>query len=1161
MNDKNETFKSSRKKTHELKSLVEQINGEYDVYYSELEKAIKSDDSHLTEKEIASQFFQAKTEKFRSDIKKNVEVLGISQEEAVQRVLPRAFATVKLASKFLWNKPLYDVQLMGGILLYQGYVSEMGTGEGKTLTAGLPAYLKSLTGDRVHIMTPNPYLAMRDQEEMHNLFELLGLSCSLVSENDEQIRKELLAEEEKKFNAAHQDATPQKQKILFNQYLLRNNATFAKKVKTEKIRQKQEAYQADIVYGAASVFAFDYLNDELTTTAEEKRQRTTKFDFAIIDEVDSVLFDDALTPFIISGKNENFGLNDEDQQEIKKSVQQANKAVATIAQENRKLTYKYDQKNDYIDLLYKHQIENQDQIEADCAFIYNTQTDEYYVTELGYSIIFSSYFQDSIQQILQDNKELILDSDFISASDYEIDKDGNINIDCRAFYQLLKSNKIPQLTTLYDEALKGEIFNESIYIDNAICAWFLLQKDVDYVISDKKSNSTNKGSSSNKTNKIISLVQNGRIAEGRVLSNGLHQAVIAKEKMVTGENLEMDNLTDTLASIPTSSFFKKYKDFSGMTGTSPAKLFEKLYDLHTHAVPRNKKRIVINHNDEFYTTEEAKNEAIFQEVLKSYLKKTSHKEKQVGQPILITTTSIEESQKLNAFLLRRFAECGYEDIAINVLNANVKDLKKESAIIAKAGMPGAITISTEMAARGTDIKLAPFDEVYKQVLDQKIKQTVDKILDDKGRDNFTTVQVGYLMADVRNLILTKRKDELIEIVNRVQQEMLKDLKKVGGLKVIGSGHQMTQRVDDQIRGRSGRQGNEGEVKFISCPTDLSHIGVPNDKIELLIKKANEHQGVLIDADKNSKKLIEPIISEAQDANESRTAEQILQNQKTESIISDIRSSFSRDKARLTTTNDYIDAALYGIEETIKSILVSSTINEHAMISRQTRLSPRKYDFDKITSLAKEFLDIDLSPDDFDDFKRSGELVDYLTKNASEKLDKLKDTMGEEKLSNMCAEKLFRLMDKAWLDFEVKVDGVKNQISLNQSFQYGNPDILYMAISPIYSHCVESQRACLVRDLLNPEYKEKITNPHDELVEMQVCPDGFRRVSSTIVTPEKETKEREQTKVHNLQLRPKLFTAIKTALNHRKNKYQISDSRDDVIDENEISGSEFASHKK
>lgn len=535
------------------------------IYLNKLKKKVKKVLALEEEMQILSnEQLQAKTEEFKSRLKNG---------ETLDDLLYEAFAVVREAAMRVLNMKHYPVQIIGGIALHEGNISEMSTGEGKTLVATLPAYLNALTGDGVHIVTVNEYLAKRDYELMSPLYRFLGLTTAVITEN-------------------------------------------------MKKPDKKEAYLADVVYVTNSEVGFDYLRDNMVMTIEDKVQR--KLNYCIIDEVDSVLLDDARTPLIISGQGDE-------------------------------------------------------------------PSKRYYLADM-------------FARIVKRNEDFKVDEESRSVmlTDKGIDK-------------VEKMFRIDNYTDPKHSDIR-------FFVEKALNAHYMMKRDKDYIIHN---------------NQILIIDEStGRVSEGRRYSDGLHQALEAKE----GVKIQKEN--QTLATITYQNFFLLYDKLSGMTGTAStdSEEFRDIYNLNVIKIPTNKPVIRKDLPDKLYLTESAKNKAIVQDVRSCYEK---------GQPVLIGTASIEKSESLSQLLKEA-------NIPHVVLNA--KNHEKEASIVAKAGQKGAVTIATNMAGRGTDIKLG------------------------------------------------------------------EGVKELGGLKVIGTERASNRRIDNQLIGRSGRQGDPGESQFyLSFDDDLLRV--------------------------------------------------------------------------------------------------------------------------------------------------------------------------------------------------------------------------------------------------------------------------------------------------------------------------------------------------
>ena len=571
----------------------------------------------------------------------------LADGETTDDILPDAFAVCREATRRVLGTPHFPVQITGGIVLHQGRIAEMKTGEGKTQTVLLPAYLNALTGRGVHVVTVNDYLARRDSEWMGKVYRWLGLSVGLICHD------------------------------------LPND-------------ERKKAYAADITYGTNNEFGFDYLRDNMVIYKERKVQRGHHF--AIVDEVDSILIDEARTPLIISGQGE-------------KSTE-----LYTIADHfARSLTV-----TRVPDLNEK---EDNDALYADCDYLVNEKAKTATLTPRGVKKA-EQYF----------NIENLTDANNITLQHH---------------------------------------------INQAIKAHGVMQKDIDYVVKDGEV--------------IIVDEFTGRLMYGRRYNEGLHQAIEAKE------GVKVAHESKTLATITFQNFFRLYEKLSGMTGTAMTEEeeFREIYKLDVVEIPTNRPVIRVDYPDVVYKTEKAKFRAVIDEI------EEHHK---TGQPILVGTISIEKSEELSALLKRR-------GIKHQVLNAKYHE--KEAAIVAQAGQKGAVTIATNMAGRGTDIKLggnAEFmakEEMRRMQFSEELIAEADAFSETEDEEILEARRVfGELEA--------KYKDQIKAAAEEVRE--------AGGLYIIGTERHESRRIDNQLRGRAGRQGDPGKSRFyISLEDDLMRL--------------------------------------------------------------------------------------------------------------------------------------------------------------------------------------------------------------------------------------------------------------------------------------------------------------------------------------------------
>ena len=598
------------------------------------EKVLSYEDeySKLTDKEL-----QAKTPEFKK---------RLADGETLDDILPEAFAVCREASWRVLNMKHFPVQILGGIILHQGRIAEMKTGEGKTLVATLPAYLNALNGKGVHIVTVNDYLAKRDSEWMGKVYKFLGLSVGLIINGDDRA-------------------------------------------------SKQAAYAADITYGTNNEMGFDYLRDNMVPYKEYRTQRGHAF--AIVDEVDSILIDEARTPLIISGRGD-------------------------------KSTDVYRQADEFVKSLKIQRIKELDS---------KTELDD----------------------VADDNADYIVDEKAKTAT---LTANG-----------VAKAEKWFNLENLMD----ADNLELQHYINQALKANGVMKRDVDYVVKD---------------NQVLIVDEfTGRIMIGRRYNDGLHQAIEAKE------GVKVRSESKTLATITFQNYFRLYDKLSGMTGTAMTEQaeFQEIYNLDVVEVPTNKPMIRIDQPDILYKTMNAKYGAIVD------LIKERHEK---GQPILVGTKSVEKSEELSKILKKA-------GIKHNVLNAKYHE--KEAEIVAQAGKFGAVTIATNMAGRGTDIILGGNADFMAMTDLKKDPEMTDELIAEAD---------GFAETDDENILAARKKYK--DLVAKHKAEIAGEAEKVreaGGLLIIGTERHDSRRIDNQLRGRSGRQGDPGEsVFFLSAEDDL-----------------------------------------------------------------------------------------------------------------------------------------------------------------------------------------------------------------------------------------------------------------------------------------------------------------------------------------------------
>ncbi len=635
-------------------------------------EALEEEYRGLTDEQL-----QAKTPEFKQ---------RLQQGETLDDILPEAFAAVREAADRVLGLRPYRVQLIGGIVLHQGRIAEMKTGEGKTLVATLPAYLNALTGNGVHIVTVNDYLAKRDSEWMGKVHRFMGLTVGLIVHD---LTKE----------------------------------------------QRQAAYAADITYGTNNEMGFDYLRDNMAIYKDEQVQRGHSF--AIVDEVDSILIDEARTPLIISGMGE-------------------------------KSTQLYDMAESFACRLKKYVV---------------TETDD------------------------KEAEDETLDADYI--------------VDEKARTATLTARGIAKAEEFFHLENLSDPENSTIahHINQAIKAHGTMKRDVDYVVKDGEI--------------IIVDEFTGRLMFGRRYSEGLHQAIEAKE------HVSVQRESKTLATITFQNYFRLYSKLSGMTGTAMTEEeeFGTIYKLDIVEIPTNRPVVRIDNEDAVYKTEQGKYRAVIRQVKECHEK---------GQPVLVGTVSIEKNELLSRMLTK-------EGIKHNLLNA--KNHEKEAEIVAQAGQFGAVTVATNMAGRGTDIMLGGNAEYMATNDLRKAGYTDEVIADATGyaeTDNPEILEARQLFADK----LRQHKAEISGEADRVRQ--------AGGLFIIGTERHDSRRIDNQLRGRAGRQGDPGETRFyISLEDDLMRL-FGGERVQAAMERMNIDEDMPIES-----KMLTRSIQQAQTTVESR----------------------------------------------------------------------------------------------------------------------------------------------------------------------------------------------------------------------------------------------------------------------------------------------------
>ncbi len=774
----------------------------------------------------------------------------LADGETLDDILPEAFATVREASRRVLGMRHFDCQLVGGIVLHQGRIAEMKTGEGKTLVATLPAYLNALTGKGVHIVTVNDYLAQRDSEWMGKIHRFLGLDVGLIVHG------------------------------------LDND-------------QRRKAYAADITYGTNNEMGFDYLRDNMVIYKENMVQRGQAF--AIVDEVDSILIDEARTPLIISGHGE----------ESDEMYQKANAFVRGL----RKYVVKEMESK-----------ENYDDVDGD------------YVVD-------------------EKNKNAVL-----TASGVE---------------KAQKAFGIENLADIENVGLQH-------YINQALKAYGTMKRDIDYVVKDGEV--------------IIVDEFTGRMMFGRRYSNGLHQAIEAKE------GVKIENESKTLATITFQNLFRLYKKLSGMTGTALTEEdeFRQIYGLDVIEIPTNRPMIRKDLNDKVYKSEVGKFKAVVEKVKEVHAK---------GQPVLIGTVTIEKSEILSKLLKR-------EGIEHNVLNAKYHE--KEAAIIAQAGREGAVTIATNMAGRGTDITLGGNAEYM-------AKKQMEK---EEFEHEYIVASTSFAETDDEKILEARRR--YTELYDNFKKEVDKEaevVKNAGGLCIIGTERHESRRIDNQLRGRAGRQGDPGESCFyVSFEDDLLRL-FAGDRLAMISERFNIPEDQPIEA-----KILSNTIENAQKKVESNNFARRKRTLEYDDIINRQRQLIYEQRRLVLDGNDLHDYIAHMVED-IADEAVSQFCN-----------SDKAHEWN-LTAFTEEFpgallsREIEaLSDEDLHSLKEA-DIKEKLIEKINLGLKVSEQANTPEKMREIERVILLHNVDKNWMDNIDAMDDLRQTVSTRS---YANKDPLVAA---------------------------------------------------------------------------------------------------------------------
>ncbi len=824
--------------------------------------------------------------------------------ETLDDLLPEAFAVVREAARRTLKMRHFDVQLMGGLVLHQGKIAEMKTGEGKTLVATMPVYLNSLKGKGVHVVTVNDYLARRDAEWMGKVYRFLGLSVGVVQHDMDE-------------------------------------------------DERREAYNCDVTYGTNNEFGFDYLRDNMKFEIRDRVQRGHHY--AIVDEVDSILIDEARTPLIISGPVESSQrktymamrpLAERIRAQQTKFLGRALREAAQAIDSNGKadegtlekllLVKRGDPKNrQYLDLLVKYRDLKKKIEQVEGQLMSNKQLSEFdnqlycFIDEKSHNV-----------EITEKGQEFLAGG---RIEDY-----------------IIPNPEDPD----YSEKRYVEITERLHTIQQLVKAYWLYEKDVHYVVND---------------NKVMIVDEfTGRLMPGRRWSDGLHEAVEAKERV----KIEREN--QTLATVTFQNYFRMYQKLAGMTGTADTEAmeFNKIYKLEVVVVPPNKPMIRIDHPDVVYRTEPEKFRAVVEEIRDLHQK---------GQPVLVGTISIEKSERLSGLLKKT----GVKHVVLNA-----KYHEKEAEIVAQAGRGGAVTIATNMAGRGTDIVLGGNAEFLAR--ERLRRKPVDP-------------------AD-----LTQERWE--EALNEVQQEFQRGREQVitaGGLHILGTERHESRRIDNQLRGRSGRQGDVGTSRFyLSLEDDLMRI-FASEKVSSIMQRLGMEEDVPIES-----RLISKRIESAQkqvEAHNFTIRKHLLEyddvmNQQRKTIYG-LREQFLSKKNQ----KEY----LLGLSEDVIAGFIDSYCDANS--------DPEEWDGEGLRKAVAQQFGLDLLHENIsvEELNRE-ELQQAIFTRAQEKYERKDENIGADEMRQYERLILLNVLDAHWKDHLLAMDQLKEGIGLRG---YGQRDPL------------------------------------------------------------------------------------------------------------------------
>ncbi|MGM0689354.1 MAG: preprotein translocase subunit SecA [Bacillota bacterium] len=878
--------------------------------------------------DIADDQFPVQTSRFKERLQ-----LGESMDD----LMPEAFALAREAALRKTGMRPFDVQVMGAIVLHQGRISEMKTGEGKTLVATLPAYLNALTGKGVHIVTVNDYLARRDRDWMGPIYELLGLSVGLVVQGLEPV-------------------------------------------------QRREEYGKEIIYATNNELGFDYLRDNMVIYKEDMVQRNQHY--AIVDEVDSILIDEARTPLIISSRVETREEYGRWKNEVEHLIRKQGRLVNDLLNSARK------------------------DLDAGAR---EEAAEKLLLVRRGapkQKKFLKMMKEQGMERLVERTKQRLMTEKRLNHFDeelyYIIDEATRIaDIKDKGYRELERVNpKLLELLRLdKDQAEEEDTADEQAaetagehrhYFDQLIKAYSLFERDVDYVVQDGKV--------------VIVDEFTGRLMPGRRYSDGLHQAIEAKE------DVEVQAATRTVASITFQNYFRMYDKIAGMTGTAltEEEEFRKIYGMDVVAIPTNKPLIREELSDLIYKTERAKFKATVEEIIEC---------RRRGQPVLVGTISVEKSEMLSKVLKR-------QEIAHEVLNA--VNHTREAYIIAQAGRKGAVTISTNMAGRGTDIILGGNPEYLVKEQLEKEFGVVESELDEEARERWE-----------------KRGAELFEKAVQETQKQREEVVALGGLHVLGTERHESRRIDNQLRGRSGRQGDPGSSQFfVSLEDDLMRL-FGGDNIASLMDRFGIEEDIPIDHP-----LVSRGIENAQKKVESRNFEIRRNLLDYDDVLNKQREVIYSQRRRVLEGENMKEPILDMVEEVVSRMVHEYTAERgflddegaRALLERAESFSVRRGE---------------IALEDLTD-REVGDVQDLLTEEAKTFYEKREVELRPEVMRELERVVLLRTVDRHWMLFIDAMHQLRHEIH-TQAYAQRDPLVEYKRQSfDMFEDMIQQIQADVVR---------------------------------------------------------------------------------------------------